>query len=140
MALTRGETGITWSTASSVTLSAATQTDSDAVVFNAADVQAAIQVDADNAGTPASGDYLDVWIKYTSGDVLGDSSDDYDTDEHALYLGRLDTYATNTPGEDPARATWEIPCSAKGFKLSVAVPAAATHDVVVKARLAYQRG
>jgi hypothetical protein len=137
MALTRGEAQITWPTgAASITLSAATRADSEVVALNAADVQAAVQVRAFYDGTATASDYLDVWIKYTAGDLLGDSGDDYDASETALYLGRLNLYA---PGVNPAVATFEIPCSPKAFMLSVAGPGAATHNLVVRARLAYQR-
>lgn len=139
MALTRSETAITWSSAASITLSSATRQDSDAITFDATDIAASIQINADNAGTPASGDVLDIYIKWTTGDILGDTGDDYDTSEHAMFLGRLDTVAANTPGEDPARRTYSIPVSAKGFKLSVEAPQAGTRNIVVRARLASQR-
>lgn len=143
MALTRqtGQ-GITWATGSaSTTLASSARVDSDAFTFDATDVAAAITVNADNAGTPASGDYVDVYIKWTTGDVLGDTADDYDTTEHAEYLGRLDTYATNTPGEDPARRTWSLShmIGAKGFKLSVEGPQAGARNVVVRSMVSTQR-
>lgn len=139
MALTRQENQVTWSAASSITLSAATRSDSDAFTFDATDIAAALQVDANNAGTPASGDVLNVYVKYTTGDILGDSADDFDTDEHALFLGTLNTFGSDTPGEDPARKTWEIPVAPKGFKLSVDSPNAATRNMVVRARVITQR-
>lgn len=141
MAITRQETGITWSAAASVTLSSATRVDADAVDFDATDVAAVLTVNADNAGTPVAGDWVDVYIKWTAGDILGDSGDDFDTTEHAEYLGRLDTFATNTPGEDPARRTWSLnhAVAASGFRVSVEAPQAASRNVVVRARLATQR-
>lgn len=139
MPSSRNESQITWSAASSITLNSSSRQDSDAVSFNVEDWEAAIQVSADNQGTPASGDHVDVYVKWTTGDVLGDSGDDYDTDEHAEYLGRLNTYSTNTPGEDPARRTWQIPTSAKGFKLSVEAPNAGSRNVVLRARLIAHR-
>lgn len=139
MALTRTESQITWSSADSITLSAATASTSDAFTFDATDGAASIQVDANNAGTPASGDILNVRIAWTTGDVLGDTADDYDTSEHAQLLMVLDTYGTNTPGEDPARKTVDIPTSAKGFKLVVDSPNAATRNMVVRARVTTQR-
>ncbi len=75
-------------------------------------VQASIQVKADNSGTPASGDYVDLWIAWSP------DATNYDTDEHAMPLGRLDTVAANTPGEDPATATYALNVSGKQkFKL-----------------------
>lgn len=141
MALTRGDAQITWSSSSSVTLSSSTQTDSDAYAFDATDVSAVLQISADNQGTPASGDTLAVYLKMTTGDILGDSGDDYDTNEHAILLGRLDTYSTNTPGEDPARKSFPIDFAigAKAVKVSVIGAQAATRNIVVRARIAYQR-
>jgi len=139
MALTRTESQILWATAASITLSDNNAATSDAIVFDATDIQAAVQVSADNAGTPAAGDYIDVWVAYTSGDVLGDASDDYDTTEHAEFLGRLNTYATDTPGEDPARRTYDISAAPKGIKLIVKGNQTATRNAVIRARLNTQR-
>lgn len=135
---TRSGAAVLWSSAGSVTLSSASRVDSDAIALDATDVQVMLQVSADNAGTPASGDVVRVYLKLTSGDVLGDSGDDYDTDEHAIPLGTLDTYSTNTPGEDPARRSWDITqfLGAPNAKLSVEAPQGASRSVVVKARIA----
>lgn len=135
---TRSGAAVLWSSAGSVTLSSASRVDSDAIALDATDVQVMLQVSADNAGTPASGDVVRVYLKLTSGDVLGDSGDDYDTDEHAIPLGTLDTYSTNTPGEDPARRSWDITqfLGAPNAKLSVEAPQGASRSIVVKARIA----
>jgi hypothetical protein len=141
MASSRNETAITWSAAASVTISSNTSYNaSDAFTFNAEDWDGAIQVNADNAGTPASGDVVRVFLAYTAGDVLGDTGSDYDTDEHAVELGTLDTYATNTPGEDPARKTFPIPTTAAlGFKLLLLAPQAASRNIVCRARVVTHR-
>jgi hypothetical protein len=133
------QTQVTWSAASSITLSSATRQDSDVVTLNAEAYDVAIQISADNQGTPASGDVLDVYIKYTTGDLLGDSGDDFDTDEHAMFLCRLDTLGTNTPGEDPTRKTFSLPTSPQKFKLSVTAPNAASRNIVVRARIEEHR-
>ena len=140
MALTRSETQITWSAASSITLSSATEVVSDAFTFDATDVAAVLQVSVDNQGTPASGDTLVVRIYPTTGDILGDSGDDYDTNEHAeAFL--LDTVAANTPGEDPVRKTVSLNhlIGAKGFKIGVTGAQAGSRNLVVRARVATQR-
>lgn len=139
MALTRTEQQILWSSATSITISDANVHDADAVIFDAADVSASIQVSADNAGTPAAGDILIARIKWTTGDVLTGGGDDYDTSEHAQLLVVLNTVIGETPGEDPAIRTVDIPTSAKGFKLSVLAPQGGARNIVVKARLATQR-
>ena len=101
---------------------------------------AAIQINADNDGTPASGDTVAVYILWTTGDILGDSGSDYDTVEHAQLLCTLDTYATNTPGEDPARKTIPLDnIAALGFKL-YAVNNSAGRAITVRARVVTQRG
>lgn len=141
MASSVNETGVTWDTGSaSKTVSSSTVVASDAVTFNAEDWDASLQVSADNAGTPASGDVCDVYVAWTNGDILGDSVDDYDTNEHAQYMGRLDTYSTNTPGEDPARRTFALPISGrKGCKVLVSCPQAGTRNIVVRARIVTHR-
>lgn len=140
MASTINETQITFSSASSVSLSNNNRVDSDAVTLNIEDWDGSVQVSADNSGTPASGDTVDVYVKWSNGDVLGDSGDDFDTDEHAQFVCRLDTYATNNPGEDPARAT--IPLSVSGkkaFKLSVVANQGASRAVTFRARFVSHR-
>lgn len=140
MAITRVETGITWGAAASVTLNAATVFASDAFTFDATCIGGSIAVSADNQGTPAAGDTVTFYLAYTSGDLLGDTGDDYDTDEHAIPIGVVDTYLTNTPGEDPARRTLMLPSVVpKGAKLLAVAPNAATRNIVVRARLTEQR-
>lgn len=140
MALTRNEAQITWSAAAAVTLNAANVVWSDAVTFDATDIAGGLVVSADNAGTPASGDTVEVWAAYTTGDVLGDSGDDYATAEHAVYLGLLDTFPTNTPGEDPARRAMPLDVqSFKGVRIGVYAAQAASRNIVVSARLHTQR-
>lgn len=139
MASSRVETQITWSSASSVTVSSATVVTSDAFTFNAEDWDGEVQVYADNAGTPTSGDVADFYIAYTAGDILGNSGSDYATTEHAEYLGRLDTVAANTPGEDPASLTFRIRTAPLGFKILASCPQAASRNIVVRARVVTHR-
>jgi hypothetical protein len=134
MAITHTQTQVTWSAASSLTVASATEAVSDAVTIDSTCVALSIQVSADNAGTPASGDTA-VWrIQWST-----DGGTNYDTSEHAQYLTTLDTYATNTPGEDPARRTVDVPPTATKFKLAVTCANAATRNVVVTARVDEQR-
>lgn len=140
MAITRVETGITWSSAASITLNAATVFASDAFVFDATCTGGTIAVSADNQGTPGLGDVVSFYLSYTSGDLLGDTGDDYDTDEHAKFIGSVDTYPTSTPGEDPCRATLILPTTIpKGAKLLCSSPNAATRNIIVRARLTERR-
>lgn len=140
MASTINESQITWSAASSVSLNSTSRFDSDAVTLNVEDWDASVELSADNSGTPAAGDTVDVYVKWSNGDILGDTGDDFDTDEHAEFLTRLDTYSTNTPGEDPARRTVPLMVSGKkAFKLSVVANQGGTRAVTFRARLATHR-
>jgi len=140
MAITRVETDILWSATASKTLTVATPVASDAFTFDATCIGGTIAVSADNQGTPAAGDTVTFYIAYTSGDLLGDTGDDYDTDEHAIPIGVVDTLASNTPGEDPVRKTLILPTSIpKGAKLIAISPNAATRNIVIRARLTEQR-
>lgn len=140
MASSINEQQVLWSSASSVSLSTNSRVDSDAISLNIEDWDGALQVSADNSGTPASGDIVDVYAKWTTGDVLGDSSDDYDTDEHAEFICRLDTFSTNTPGEDPARKTISLDLSGKkGLKVSAVAAQGASRAITFRARLVTHR-
>lgn len=141
MASSVNETGLTWDAGSnSKTVSSSTVVWTDAATLNAEDWDGSVQVSADNAGTPASGDVCDVYAAWSNGDILGDSGDDFDTVEHAQFLGRLDTYGTNTPGEDPARRTFTLSLSGKkALKIGVSCPQAGTRNIVVRARLVTHR-
>lgn len=139
MALSRVETQVTWSAASSVTLSTAAAVASDAFIFNDADFAASLQISADNASTPNSGDTVACYLAWTTGDVVGGGGNDFDTYEHSQFIMLLDTYATNTPGEDPAVKTVDIPVSATGFVLYVFGAQANSRNIVVKARVSAQR-
>lgn len=140
MAATRNETQITWSSASSVTVSNATVVWSDPLLFHVDDWEAEVQVNADNAGTPAAGDVCDVYIAYTTGDILGDSGNDYTSVEHSEFATRLDTVSANNPGEDPANRSFPVRTAPLGFKVGVSCPQAATRNIVVRARVVTHRG
>jgi hypothetical protein len=139
MAITRTQTQITWSSASSITVSSATEVVSDQFTVDDTTVLLSLQLSANNAGTPASGDTAVFRIQWSNGDILGDTGNDFDTSEHAQYLATLDTYSTNTPGENPARRTIEITPVAKYFKVGVACANAATRNITVHVRADEQR-
>lgn len=133
MASSKNATAITWSSAAFITLNSASQQASDALTFNAEDWEGELQVWADNQGTPAAGDVVNVRIAYTVGDVLGDTGDDYVTNEHAEFQFQLDTYSTDTPGEDPASRSCPVRTGAKGFKVVVDAPQGASRNIKVYA-------
>jgi hypothetical protein len=138
MASSRVETQILWSAASSLSISSAGTGTSDAFTFNNEDWDGEIALSADNDGTPASGDTVDFYVAYTSGDILGDSGSDYATTEHAEFLARVDTVAANTPGEDPARCSVPIRTGALGFKI-IAKNNSAGRAITVRARVVTHR-
>lgn len=138
MASSRVETQITWSSASSLSVSSGATQTSDAFTFNAEDWAAAVQLSADNDGSPAAGDTVTFYIAYTAGDILGNSGSDYDTAEHATYLATLDTVAANTPGEDPARVTVPIDATALGFQI-IAKNNSSGRAITVRARVVTHR-
>lgn len=122
-------TTVQWSASSTKSLNSSSRVDSDAVSINADAVQGAIQVTCDNSGTPASGDYVDLWIKWSL-----DGGTTYDTDEHAMFLGRIDTVAANDPGEDPATRTFSLNVSGKrNFKLTAKANQGSTRAVTISA-------
>ena len=140
MAASIVETQVTWASASSKTVSAATIQWSDAMSCTVLDDAYQLQISADNAGTPASGDTCVVYLARTTGDILGDTGNDFDSDEHAEWVMTLDTYATNAPGEDPARKT--VPVDLRGctaYKVGVICANAATRNIVVRARMSCER-
>lgn len=79
----------------------------DAVTIHADAVSASLEVYLDNQGTPASGDWVDVQVAYSA------DGTNYETDEHAQTLGRIDTVSANDPGEDPARRVFTLNVSGK---------------------------
>ena len=107
------DAALTWSGATSKALDTTNRIDSDTVTIHADAVQAALQITATNPGTPAVADQVDFWIRWS---VNGTT---FDTDEHAQYLGRLDTYPSVDPGENPATRTFTLHVSGRqAFKLT----------------------
>lgn len=140
MASSKNEQQVQWSAADYKTVSANTIQWSDAITLNAEDWRGALEINADNAGTPASGDTCSVYVGWSLGDVLGDSGDDFPTDEYGEYLCLLDTYATNTPGEDPARCVVPLDVAGKkALKIGVVCPQATSRNITVRARLLTHR-
>lgn len=131
-------TQVTWSAANTLSVTSATEVVSDVIDFSSLTLgqPLSIQLHANNAGTPASGDTA-VWrIKWSNGDTRNDSGDDYDTTEHSDYLMTLDTFATNTPGENPSTRTTTIFVGATKAKLSCTCANAATRNMTIAARYA----
>ena len=129
------QTQITWAAAATKSVTSATEVISDIMTIDNTCTALTMQLSADNAGTPASGDTAVFRVQWSTGDVLGDSGDDYDTSEHAQFIAVLDTYGTNTPGEDPARASVDVAPKARKYKLAVTCANAASRNMTIAARM-----
>lgn len=135
MAITRAENQVTFSAANSVSVSANSSQTSDAITLDATCIAAQVSLKADNAGTPAAADKINVYLLQTSGDPDGASSDEYDTAKHGLLLATLDTSL-----EDPAMATVPLPIPQKGAKLLFSgTDYVTTQGITVSATITEQR-
>lgn len=134
------ETAITWSAAASVTAVANNAWYiSDAVAFNAEDWSGEVHVYADNVGTPAAGDTLEVGILYSCGSVDGSAGDDFVNADNCEFLALLDSY-NNDDGTGIVSRTVPVRATAKSFKLAVRGPAVAARNIVASAALITHRG
>lgn len=134
------QTQLTFSAAESLTISSASVIWSDAITLNAEDWDASLQVSADNQGTPATGDNVEVYVAFSNGDLLGDGGNDFDTFEYSTFLGSLNTYSADSPGEDPARRTFEIKASGKvAVRFGFYAGQAATRNIAVRGRFVTHR-
>ncbi len=99
MAVTKPATQITFAAANSFSLGAGLTVKSDSFTPGVADDTLTVQVKADNAGAPAAGDEVEVYLQRTLGDpdAEPDVADEFESDQHSLHLGTLDTFL-----EDPA--------------------------------------
>jgi hypothetical protein len=139
MSITRVQSQVTWAASASKTVNSATEVVSDVFTLDASCTQFAVQLSADNQGTPASGDVANWRIQWSTGDILQDSGDDFDTSEHAQFLAALDTWSTNTPGEDPALRTILVDVITQKFRLACTCPQAGTRNIVIAARVEEMR-
>lgn len=115
MPLIRNETKVFFSSANSISISAAGNNISDTVTLDPTCIEAAITLKADNAGTPVAGDTIDVYILLSSGDPDGIAAgDEFASADsvHAQFLYQLDT---NT--SDPAIVTVPYPAVPQAGKL-----------------------
>lgn len=109
--LGNNEIQITWSAANSLSIAFGANATSDAFTYSTDSSFAHLQLKAKNDGTPAAGDTIDFFLLLTCGDPDGAGADEYDTVNHAIPLGCLDTNS-----EDPALRTVNCPM-VKGGKL-----------------------
>jgi len=128
MAIARNENQILWGAANSEILDTANSwaLESDVNTQSATAVNATIQLKANQTtGTPASGDIVTFYGKYSLGDPDGAGSDEYTTDEHDAVLAVFDLNSEN-PGQSAANITVPI----KGLKIRAVGEGFATTDEV----------
>ena len=109
--LANNEIQVTWAAANSISIAFGNNATSDVFTFSTIGSFAHIQIKAKNDGTPAAGDTVDFFLLLTCGDPDGAGADEYDTVDHALPLGTLNTFL-----DDPALRTVNCPM-VKGGKL-----------------------
>jgi len=109
--LANHEIQITWAAANSKSIAFGANDTSDVFTFSTNSSFGHLQIKADNDGAPAAGDTVAFFLLLTCGDPDGAGADEYDTVNHALPLGTLDTFS-----EDPALRTVNCPI-VKGGKL-----------------------
>lgn len=136
MAITRHESAVLWSTANSVSVTAGSNQTSDILALDETCVNAQITLKADNSTTPASDDIIYFWLLQSAGDPDGAAvADEYDTPEHALRLGSI-----NTSDDDPGIMTVQLPLPQKGIKIyAEGATAGSTNSITVSAVVAEQR-
>ncbi len=111
MAVDNHEIQIEWDSGNdSKSVGAGSTATSDTFSFSATAIDAMITLKADNGGTPASGDTIELYLLATCGDPDGASTDEFPTDsDEGTFLGVLDTYA-----HDPAIKTVRCPIAKAG--------------------------
>jgi len=115
MAITRVETKVLFGTANSISITTGSTNTSDLITLDATCVGGSITIKADNAGTPASGDTVDVYVLLSSGDPDGAAAaDEFASADvyHSKFIGTLDTNIT-----DPAIRTLNYPAIPQAGKL-----------------------
>lgn len=136
MAITNTAVQIKWAGANTVSVAAAGAQESDVYTPDQTAIDALLQVKADNAGTPAAGDTIDVYVLYTTGDPDADPdvADEFDTASHAQWLMKLDTSS-----EDPAIKSVPLNVTCKALKIRV-VSNAGANSITVSAQVTEKRG
>lgn len=143
MAVSKVEQQITWSAANTKSLSTTSWFISDEITLNDSDWEGAIQLRADNSGTPASGDIVEVRILYSVGDLdAGGGANDYPdantsgtTAAQANFLCLLDTYNNY----DPDGRLCPIDTPPKAFKIAARAATGTTRAITLSARLITHR-
>lgn len=130
MAVSKSAVQVQWGGSNSVNVTAGNAQTSDVVALDATSFNAMVQLKA-TTGSPASGDKIDFYINYSTGDpdANPDTADEYDSQTQGTWLAQLDCQANN-----PALTTVPINPSAKSYKL-YAKSSAATNTITVSAQM-----
>ena len=118
MAITHNTIPLQWDTGADtddVTANATVTSDEFTLTDDAISARLMFKADNNN-GTPATDDWLEVFLIETMGDpdAEPETTDEDVTDEHAIFLGIADTLA-----EDPAIFACQLPIPQKGCKILV---------------------
>ena len=113
MAVTQTLTQVTWPTAATTgSVTTNSNLTSEVITLDASCIAAQIQLKAET-GTATSVDYINFYVLQSSGDPdAAETTDEYDTVGHAIFLARVDTFVT-----DPALVTVPFPLPQKNFKI-----------------------
>ena len=141
MAVSKSPTQITFSGANSILVSGDSQVTSDNMAFSSNSVAAQITLYADHSGTPVTGDTVDFYILYSTGDLDGSGTATYDTPGHGLHLTNLDlntdlvaSYIAEVPVDpdsacDDTDTCYEVCVTAAG-RITVQAPNVETRETI----------
>jgi hypothetical protein len=139
MASTKNETQVQFSSTNEITINNTSWNLSDPVALNVEDWDAELLMWADNQGTPASGDTVEVRVLYTNGSVDGSAGDDYVNQDNGEYMALLDTY-NNDDGNGVVLSSVPLRTCPDGFKLAVKAAQGSTRNIKFRALLQTHRG
>lgn len=97
MAISRQENQITWSAASSVSVTSGSTQTSDTITIDDTAVDATVVFKVDNSTAAAADDIIYFWLQESNGDPDGAGADEFTTNGHSRLL-----WIGNTSTEDPA--------------------------------------
>ena len=133
MGVGTGHKQVTWDTGNNTdSVSAGGNVTSDAITPEIDTGAQQITCEANNGGTPASGDTVSFYLLQSSGDTDQTGGDSYDTTDNKHFLCKLNTHS-GTGGNNPSQKTVPMPGPQKAFKVYVE-SAAASNSITVAAR------
>lgn len=113
MAASKAEGHVTWPTTTTYSaITTGSNATSDAVTLAADTYALAVSIYSAHQGTPTSGDTVDWYILWSTGDVTGDTNESFDTTTHAMFIGQHDNNVSSG-----CQTTVDLPISTKAFKV-----------------------